>query len=268
MKNFIGILSLLMCISVTGFAQNTSLGFPYLQDIDAIVQRGELRVAIYSFPNLEPFVVMNGTQMTGYDVDLSQKIAQHLGVKLRIDQASSCDEAVSFVASGQDDIAVSNLSITPDRALSVLFTVPYYSMPIVLVAKNNFQIPDQQLNQTTVSTDSSLNIGVEANGAYAYYGQMAFPQATITPYTNINDAMDAVKGNTYDAILVDKFTAQHAIQGEVFLSIYNLDKTHVDSEAIAVNGKEPQLLLWLNAYLTSLQGQAEQASLKKQWRLN
>ncbi|MES2204589.1 MAG: transporter substrate-binding domain-containing protein [Pseudomonadota bacterium] len=267
MKKFISTVCLFMGISVTGLAQQTSLGLPHAKDIQQIVQRGELRVAICADSSVPPFIIMNGNQLSGYDADLSQVIATHLGVKLHIDQASSYDEAVSFVASDKDDIADSNLTASYERAFSVFFTNPYYIMPLVLVAKNNFDTSNFQMAQEVISTSSSLNISALANSSNLSYIKVAFPQAIATPYTDLSDAVQSVKNNEYDAILLDKFTAQQAIFGEGSLSIFKLGPAHMDPLAIAVSVNRPQLLMWLNAYLASAEGQAEQTALKRKVRL-
>ena len=212
---------------------------------------------------------MSGNQINGgYDVGLSQAIAQQLGVKLKIDPASSYDQAVTFVANGRDDIAVSNLTATPDRARSVFFTLPYYEFPLVLVAKNNFDMSNFNLSQEVISRSSSLIIAAEANSADVYYAKLAFPQAQIVPYTDLSEAIQGVKSNQYDAIFTNKFSAQQAVFGEEALSVYSLGKMHVDPQTIAVSSKMPQLLNWLNTYLTSVQGRVEQDSLKNAARLS
>lgn len=254
----------LLCAFTVCAATQTLQAVPYAEDIAAIVERGELRVAICADSTVPPFILMNGNQISGgYDVGLSQAIAQQLGVSLKIDQTTSYDQAVAFVANGQDDIAVSNLTPTPKRALSVSFTESYYEFPLVLVAKNNFDMSNFNLAQAIISTDSSLNIAAQADSAEIYYAQLAFPQATISAYTDLDQAVQGVKSNQYDAVFTDKFTAKQAVFGEASLSVYDLGKEHMDPQTIAVNSDMPHLLLWLNTYLSSVQGNIEQNSLKR-----
>lgn len=254
----------LMCALSVCATTQTLQAMPYADDIAAIVERGELRVAICADSTVPPFIIMNGDQISGgYDLGLSQAIAQQLGVSLKIDQATSYDQAVEFVANGQDDIAVSNVTPTPKRALSVFFTEAYYDFPLVLVAKNNFDMSNFNLSQEVISTDSSLNIVAQAGSAETYYAQLAFPQATISTYTDLDDAVQGVKNNQYDAVFTDKFKAKQAVFGEESLSIYNLGNEHVDPQAIAVSSNMPHLLVWLNTYLASVEGTIQQNSLKR-----
>lgn len=268
MKKIVGQRVLLICALAVCATTQTLQAVPYADDIAAIVQRGELRVAICADSTVPPFILMNGDQISGgYDLGLSQAIAQQLGVALKLDQATSYDQAVAFVANGQDDIAVSNLTPTPKRALSVSFTEPYYEFPLVLVAKNNFDMSNFKLSQAVISTDASLNIVAQSGSAEIYYAQLAFPQATVSAYTDLDQAVQGVKNNQYDAVFTDKFTAKQAVFGEESLSIYNLGAEHVDPQTIAVSSSMPHLLIWLNTYLSSVQGNIEQNSLKRNARL-
>ena len=146
MRRFLCRLGVLLCMSATCLALESPLGLPYAKDIKMLVKRGELRVAIYADSSLSPFVIIKGKQIEGYNVDMARAVAAELGVKLRIDRASSYNDAVALVAKGKDDIAISNVTATPERALSVSFTTPYYSMPQSLIIQKNFDTSKLNVN--------------------------------------------------------------------------------------------------------------------------
>lgn len=266
MKKFIGQFGLLMCVSVASLAIESPLGLPYSKDVKEIVKHGELRVAIYTDPALSPFVIMNDQPLSGYNVDIAQAIATQFGVKLHIDQVTSYNAAVAAVAKDKDDIAVSNVTPTPVRALSVSFTTPYYAMPQSLIINKDFDVSKLNANSDVVSTDS-LRIGVEAQSAYVYFVALAFPQATIVPYANLDEGFNNIKNNKSDAIFVDDFLGEQDLVAAAGLSLFHLGETHSDPVSIVVNSKKPQLLNWLNFYLTSLDGKVTQAALKKKVNL-
>lgn len=266
MKNFLCKLGLLMCVSVTCMAIESPLGLPYSEDIEKVVKRGELRVAIYADPALSPFVILNGQRLEGYNVDMAQAIATELGVKLHIDQATSYNDAVALVAKNKDDIAVSNVTATPQRALSVTFTQPYYSMPQSLIVQKNFAGSKLNVNASVISMEP-LRVGVEAESAYVYYVELAFPQAIIVSYENLNQGLRGLKDNQYDAIFVDNFSGELATADENSLALIHLGESHNDPVTVVVNSNKPQLLSWLNLYLDSLDGKVTQAALKKKFNL-
>lgn len=266
MKNFLCKLGLLMCVSVTGLAIESPLGLPYVKDIKEIVKRGELRVVIYTDSALSPFVIVSDKLLSGYNVDMAQAIATQLGVKLHVDQVSSYNDAVASVAKDNDDIAISNVTATPGRALSVSFTEPYYATPQILITQKKFDVSKLKLDDEVVSMDP-LRIGVEADSAYVYFVKLAFPQATVVPYTSLDQGISELSNNKYDAIFVDAFSGDAAIASKASLSLIRLGKVHTDPVSIVVSSEAPQLLSWLNLYLSSLEGKVTQSVLKKKVNL-
>ncbi|MES2204588.1 MAG: ABC transporter substrate-binding protein [Pseudomonadota bacterium] len=266
MKKFLCKASLLICMSATCFALESPLGLPYSKDIKSLVKRGDLRVAIYADSSLSPFVIINGKQLEGYNVDMARAIAAELGVKLHIDRATSYNDAVALVAKGKDDIAISNVTATPQRALSVFFTEPYYSMPQGLIIQKNFDASKLNAN-TRVVSEESLRIGVEAESAYVYYVSLAFPHATVVAYANLNQGLKDLNNNQCDAIFVDDFSGEQVIAGESALTLFRLGDVHIDPVTMVVSSEKPQLLNWLNLYLNSLEGKVTQATLKQKVQL-
>jgi len=92
--------------------------------IDAIKKRGELRAAaIGEFPWLPENTSGSGPQFSGPAWVLANEIATRLGVKLEIVPVSH-ETKVPILATGQADITIAPLSITPAREKVVDF-IPY-----------------------------------------------------------------------------------------------------------------------------------------------
>ncbi|MCA1961777.1 MAG: transporter substrate-binding domain-containing protein [Desulfomonile sp.] len=90
--------------------------------IDAIRQRGELRVAMQV--GYVPFQ-MPGPKgsLIGFDVDCAEIAAHALGVGLRIVRLS-WEELIPALLNGKADVVMSGMTITPERNLEVVFTAP------------------------------------------------------------------------------------------------------------------------------------------------
>src|SRR5438067_927780 len=92
--------------------------------IDAIKQRGVLKVAaIGEFPWLPENTSGSGPQFSGPAWMLAEDIAKRLGVKLEI-VAVSHETKVPILATGQADVTIAPLTITPARQKVVDF-IPY-----------------------------------------------------------------------------------------------------------------------------------------------
>src|SRR5262245_39891676 len=90
---------------------------------------------------MPPFFMQDATgQLTGYDIALARDIAKHLGVKIIFNrEATTVDDLIDQVATGQADIAISFLSRTLHRAMKVNFTEPYLQVKKTLLV-NRLQI--------------------------------------------------------------------------------------------------------------------------------
>ena len=92
-------------------------------DLDAIRQRGTLRVAIpQDYP---PFgTIAPDLSPEGYDIDTARYLAQGLGVALELVPVTSANR-VAYLVSGRADLVISSLGKTPERARTIAFSHPY-----------------------------------------------------------------------------------------------------------------------------------------------
>ena len=93
------------------------------RDVDAIKKKGEL--VLYTDATWPPYeYVGEGGRVEGSDIDIGQELANDLGVKLRITNASF-DGFSLALQNGQADVAIAAVTITPDRQESLDFSIPY-----------------------------------------------------------------------------------------------------------------------------------------------
>jgi len=83
----------------------------------------------------EPFSFVDGTrQVVGLDVEIAARIAQKLGMKLEIVNMDFGGMIPALIA-GKVDMIGACITITPERARSVLFSAPYYTGGIAALVK-------------------------------------------------------------------------------------------------------------------------------------
>ena len=132
--------SLLRLIAAAAFAL-LSLGLSAHADtLDDIKKAGKIRIAIdLAIP---PFGMTDDKmQPTGSDVDLARLLAKDMGVELEI-VTTTGPTRIPMLQTNKADIVVSTLSITPDRAKVIDFTIPYADHPSVVGALKSVQIKE------------------------------------------------------------------------------------------------------------------------------
>ena len=152
-------------------------------------------------PTFAPFEFAgpNG-QVQGFDIDIARAIAQDLGVRLEVRAVGFGALMPQAVTSGRVDMAMSGITITPERAKVVSFSAPYYrSAQVCIVRGGNpgkFAWPADVKGRV---------IGVQANttGQYAA-GDLLKPKgATIKVYDDFAAGLADVRAGRVAALIGD-----------------------------------------------------------------
>jgi polar amino acid transport system substrate-binding protein len=165
------------------------------EDIERILKRGELIVAMLGTDNPPFFERARGNVLSGLDVDIGKSIAQELGVKVRFDRSpKTFNEAVELVQKGKADLAISKLSISLRRAKQMKFSLPYVTMRQALLV-NRLQLAQRMSGGFTaeeVIRNLDGKIGVIQGTQYSLFAKKRFPKATVVEFPKWNDVVDAV----------------------------------------------------------------------------
>src|SRR4249919_2983913 len=133
---------------IAGLALATlSLSFAPAQadTLDNIKKAGKVRIAIDTA--IPPFGMTDDKlQPTGSDVDTAQLLAKDLGVILEI-VTTSGPTRIPMLQTDKADLVVSTLSITPDRAKVIDFSIPYADHPSVVASLS--AVPLKEMSDLT-----------------------------------------------------------------------------------------------------------------------
>jgi polar amino acid transport system substrate-binding protein len=106
--------------------------------LDDIKKAGKVRIAIdLAIP---PFGMTDDKmQATGSDVDTARLLAKDRGVELEI-VTTTGPTRIPMLLTNKADLVISTLSITPDRAKVIDFSLPYADHPSVVAALKSIQL--------------------------------------------------------------------------------------------------------------------------------
>jgi len=224
----------------------------YPPDIKRIIDNKKIRVAFYPV-NLPPFFT-NTPRRDGFDINLMHKIADAFGVDLEIiDTAKTSDDVINLVSEGKAEIAVSELSITLQRAKKVNFTDPYVVLiPGLLVNKGQWEKYDTAESIIPRLNQENMKIAYLKDSSFAQFSRELFKFADHIGYSSWDEIIDAISKKEVDAGFVDEitvktFSLQHP---EKALDIKTIEiLKYKDPIAIAINPGYPNLRLWLNTFI-------------------
>ncbi len=106
--------------------------YPY-ESPDVDRSNGELVIATNA--TFEPYEYVDNGEIVGIDIDMSQAIADELGMELVV-QDMEFDSIISAVQTGKADMGVAGLTVTEDRLKSINFTDSYTTSTQVIIVRN------------------------------------------------------------------------------------------------------------------------------------
>ena len=225
--------------------------------IEDIKARGYVRIGVSL--GGEPVGFRNaGNEPVGYDVDVARQLAAKLGVSARFSDVSS-DARISMLRSGQLDLVVANVSITPQRARVVDFSIPYNLAGLRVIAQKSAHI------KTLADLNGKRVVVGRGTTADAFLRKSA-PQAVFV-YTD-NFAPDGVlllqqrrvDAGIEDSSLLDYLASKNP-QLETLPTMYG--NTPI---GIAMAKGDPALLKFVNGFVADyIKSGAYTANYKKWW---
>jgi len=188
-----------------------------------------------------------GSVVAGSDVDIMQMIADEIGVELEVVDMDF-DGLIPALQSGKGDIVAAGMTIDPERAESVDFSVPYTdATQLIIVDKADPKVsgPDDLDGKT---------IGVQLGTTGHTYIQWEIDDGAdieVVPYkSNMEAAMDLVNGRL-DAIVLDELPAKSIAEANDTLAIIETPLTE-EQYAMAVAKGNQSLLEVVNQVLNKL----------------
>lgn len=121
-------------------ALSLSLAPAQADTLDSIGKAGKVRIAIDTA--IPPFGMTDDKlQPTGSDVETAQFLAKDLGVALEI-VTTTGPTRIPMLQTDKADLVVSTLSITPDRAKVIDFSIPYADHPSVVASLSSVPLKE------------------------------------------------------------------------------------------------------------------------------
>ena len=224
--------------------------------VDEIIKRGKLLVAIDT--NNPPWGQMNASmQPEGIDVGVANLMAKYMGVPLEIVPVTS-QNRIPFIVTGKADVVLATLTITPQRALQIWYSIPYALQDSVIMTTDNSPIKSfDDLNGKRVSV---------VRGAIqdALVTRLA-PRAQMQRFDNDASTIQALVAGQVDAsatgFLIPAQTTK-ANPGKTYVSRLKLGTQHI---GIGMKRNSPDLLQWTNTFIYHIRANGELSDLFRQY---
>jgi polar amino acid transport system substrate-binding protein len=251
-------LSLLPLVLVLAFALAACGGDDVADDVPApevppaeeepafgTVVEGELTVGSdIPFP---PFEYRENGELTGFDVDLIEEIAERLGLETNWIE-TDFDTIFTQLAAGRFDVVASATTITEEREQMVNFTEAYYLAQQALVV-NTGETPDIQSLEDLSAGDV---VAVQAGTTGEAWARENVPDGVdVRSFPNAPDTYIALEAGNVTAVIFDEPSAVAEAREREELDVATVIDTG-ERYGFAVNPENEQLLDEINRVLREI----------------
>ena len=240
----------LIMFSAIVFAQLPTSTVPLPPDIAMIKKKNVLIIAMTK-KDVPPFFSGEGDDIRGLDVEIARRIGVMIGVPVQFRRdAESFAEVVEQVRDGRADLAVSKLSITGPRLLTVRFSEPYIKLKQAMIINRLWLSQNSQGREVhDVLRTFNGKISFIKNSSYDTFARANFPKAVYTPEDSWDTIINNVTNGAIAAGYRDEFEIKKISFEKPEAAITTKTVTisdSIDNIAVAANANAPQLLSIVN----------------------
>ncbi len=231
---------------------NKQLSMP--PDIQHILDRGKLTVAILGRDTPPFFMLGKDGTLTGSDIQMATDIADQLDVKLEFNRDSTTfDEVLDKVYSHEVDLAISKISRTLKRGQQARFSLPYLEMRQgLLVDRLQLAKKAKGKNMEEVLRTLDGKIGVIQGSSYVDFAKHKFPHAKVVEFSSWPDVVKAVTDGIILAAYRDELEVKKIVLGKPDAALRFQTVALIDTRdpiAIVLPWDSGHLLSFVNQYI-------------------
>lgn len=219
--------------------------------LDEIKEKGQLVVGLNAeYPPFEWVELVDGeAEYFGIDIELSQAIADEIGVELVIDNRAF-DALIPALQTNKIDLIISGMAANEERQQQVDFSIPYFE------AVSQFAVGLENVDQyKTVEDLANLRIGVLKGSIQEAWVKEEMPDAEPVSVNKNGDLLEMLKSKKVDAIFMsDLSLAQYLVHyGDSVALVEDLDIANAGvGSAVAIAKDNEALVEVVDKVITDL----------------
>lgn len=188
-----------------------------------------------------PFEYLEDGKVCGLDADIIAAIAQKLNIQYKWSN-TNFDGLIPALQTKKMDAVIAGMSITPERAKAVNFSIPYLSSNVAFIANKSKPI-------NGIEDLENKNYGAEL-GTTKEAAARKIKGATVTPFSSNTGALVALKSGKIDGIVLDESVAIKFVENNPELML--VGALEGEPKAIAFNKDDTELMEKFNKALQEL----------------
>ena len=229
----------------------------------------ENELVVYTEAGFAPYEFIYENDIVGVDVKIMEAVANKLGKKL-VFKDVNFDSIIGAVKSGKADAGAAGITISPERAEEVAFSIPYSSTEqyVIVKADNNAITALETLKGKSIGVQQGTTSDLLVTGLIE---DGDLEGSELTPYDAPALAAAAL-GTKIDAVVTDKLTAELIVSSSngayksfKLTKADGSDVAEIEEYGIAVAKGNEELLKVINEVLAELLANGSIAQWEKEY---
>lgn len=168
---------------------------------ESAMSKSVLRVGLTA--NYPPLVDKVDGNLVGIEIDLARQVGQDLGKQIEFVEIP-WEQLIPALTSGEIDIIMSGMSITPGRKQKIAFTDPYMQIGQMAITRVD---EIQRLRNVTALLNAPITVGFEPATTGEMFVKANMRNAKPQSVPSIDSAVAALRNRQIDAFIHDAPTA-------------------------------------------------------------
>jgi polar amino acid transport system substrate-binding protein len=213
--------------------------------------KADLVVAVNTpFP---PFESVQNGQVVGFDITLANALGEKLNRNVVVKDFSDFSAIWPALDTEHADIAISGISITPERSVAFDFSVPYYTASQAVLAKKG-KFP--AAGNVTPPYFSGKKIGFqELTTSQSWVEKNLYTNVSLAANQSFKDwniGLQSLRFGQVDVLIMDKPVAETFAREYSDLEVIGTIETHEQYGVVVKKGDPQKILPQINATIEEL----------------
>jgi polar amino acid transport system substrate-binding protein len=245
---FIALLLSLICSSSSG------------RTLQQVLNQGTLRVGVAL--HIPWTIRSHSGELLGFEIDIAKKLAEDMNIDVEF-RVYEPERLIQSLESGEIDLIIAKLAITPSRALHVNFSHPYITDEITLATNLTTTVFAKTLEDLN-HPDYKI-AAVSGHSAEELVDQI-FPRSQHQFYESTGLASNALIEGTVDAYLEEEpIPTFLSLENPTQVGVPVIDSLMQTSIGFAANKGDADFIIFLNAWIIARQSDTWLKTIRGYW---
>ena len=224
--------------------------------LQQVIKRGTLNVGV--LPDYPPYSSQQANgDLIGYEPDIAKKLADALGVKLKMVNTDGTSRK-PVLDSNRVDVDIDAFTATNERAKAVEFTIPYVASGALPLFRKDSPIK-------SIADLKGKKVSVARGSTNDTLMTKQFPGTVVVRFDTIADAIQAVKSGKVDAVMEGFATVSKAVKDDPSLATLDIQPISPALISMGVKQGDQIWLNYLNNFIRNLNSSGQNSIIYKKW---